>query len=103
TPLQDVHVQPRCVRELQEEELVGGDGADRRELAATGQHVKTVEAQPERGVIGAADDAPRVLVGVDESPPRECLVGDAKPTFAGTCGQFVEVFGGKIVVVDRVR
>ena len=43
--------------------------------------MEAVQADAERGMVGALDDPPRVLVVVDVATPRERLVGD--PSAAG--------------------
>ena len=78
-PLEHVHVHRRGVGELQEEQLLAGDVADAGRVGAAGEDVEAVDAQPQRGVVGAAHDLPRPFVGVDEPPPGQRLVGDPQP------------------------
>ncbi len=102
-PLQHVHPQPWRVGQLEEEQLLAGDDADAGRVAAPRQDVEAVQAQPERGVVGAAHDPPRVVERVDEPAPGECLVGDPQAPLGGAGGQQVQLLGGEVVVVHGVR
>jgi hypothetical protein len=75
-PLDDVHLEPWRVGELQVEDLRAGDHPDAGGIVAAGQHVEAVQAQAQGGMVGAAHDPPGVGVRVDPSPPGQRLVGD---------------------------
>ena len=102
-PLQHVHRHPRRVGELDEEELVAGDLLDSGRIRAAREDVEAVEADAERGMVGALHDPPRVLVVVDVATPRERLVRDPQPASGRALGQLVQLGGGERVVVDRIR
>ena len=102
-PLQHVHGHPRRVGELDEEELLAGDVLDPGRIRAAREDVEAVQADAERGVVGALDDPPRVLVVVDVATPGERLVGDPQAVGGGALGQLAQLGGGQRVVVDRVR
>ena len=102
-PLQDVHVHVRGVGQLQEEQLLAGDVGDPGRVGATGEDVEAVDAEPERRMVGAADDLPGPLVGVDEACPRERLVAEAEAALAGALRELVQLLGDAVVVVEGVR
>jgi hypothetical protein len=98
-PLEDVHVQVRGVGELEEEQLLGRDDADRGDVGPAREDVEAVEAQAEVRVVGAADDPPGPVEGRDVAAPGEGLVGDAHAVVGGAFGEEVQVLGGQVVVV----
>jgi hypothetical protein len=102
-PLQHVHGHVRGVGQLQEEELLAGDVGDAGRVGAAGQDVEAVHAQPERRMVGSADDVPRPFVGVHEAAPGERLVADPQPPLAGSRRQLVQLPGNSVVVVQGVR
>ena len=102
-PLQHVHVHVRRVGQLQEEQLLARDVADAGGVAAAGEDVEAVDAQPQRRVVGAAHDLPRPVVGVDVPAPRQRLVRHAHTARRGPLGQHVQLLGDAAVVVDGVR
>ena len=55
-PVQDVHREPRRIRELQEEYLVTGNLRDARGIVAERKRVKTVECDAEVRMIGCLHD-----------------------------------------------
>ena len=81
-PREHVHREQRRVRQLHEEDLLGRDRLDRLGSVALGEDVEAVEADADARVIRHAHDARRLLVAVDEAPPRERLVGDAHAVLA---------------------
>jgi hypothetical protein len=68
-PLQQIHLDGGRVRELDEEDPVGRNGADRVRVELASQGVETVEDQADGRVVGAADDLPGVAVVVDVAAP----------------------------------
>ncbi len=98
-PLEDVHVQVRGVGELEEEQLLGWDDADRGNVGPPREDVEAVQAQAEVRVVGAAHDPPGPVEGRDVAAPREGLVGDAHAVGGGAFGEEVQVLGGQVVVV----
>ena len=102
-PLQHVHVHVRRVGQLQEEQLLARDVADAGGVAAAGEDVEAVDAQPQRRVVGAAHDLPRPVVGVDVPAPGQRLVRHPHAARRGPLGQHVQLLGDAAVVVDGVR
>ncbi|GAA1690228.1 hypothetical protein GCM10009830_42330 [Glycomyces endophyticus] len=98
-PLEDVHVEAGRVGELEEEQLLGRDDADRGGVGAAGEYVEGVEAQAEVRVVGAAHDPPGPVVGRDVAAPGEGLVGEAHAVVGGALGEEAQVRGGEVVVV----
>ena len=93
----------RRVGELQEEDLLARDRVDRGQVGAAGEDVERVQAGAERGVVGGLDDPPRVVVLADVPAPGQRLVGDLQAALVGAVGERVQLLGGELVVVDRVR
>ena len=102
-PREHVHGQERGIRQLDEEDLVGGDGLDRLGVVALRQDVEAVEAQADAIMVGEAHDASRDLVAVDESPPRERLIGDAHTEPLGEVAQLAQLGGGELLVAAARR
>jgi len=48
-PLQHIHGELRRVGELDEEQLLGGNGGEPSRIPTAGQHVEAVQAQAQRG------------------------------------------------------
>jgi hypothetical protein len=96
------HVYSRGVGQLQMKDLCSWYDADARRVRLPREHVEAVETQSEGGMVGVADDPPGVRVRVDVSAPCQRLVGDAQATPSGLVGKLVQLFGGKLVVVDAV-
>ena len=92
-PLQQVHVHARRVGELDEGHAVGGDRADRVAGQAARQDVPAVEDQPDRGVVGAAHDLPRVAVVGDVAAPGQRLEPDLDAEAAGDVAHRAQVLG----------
>ena len=69
-PLEHVHRDHRRVGELEEEDLLAGDLADRGRVAAAREDVERVEAGAEVRMVGQLDDPPGVAVVVDVRCPR---------------------------------
>ncbi|CAB4902540.1 unannotated protein [freshwater metagenome] len=101
-PLQDVHRQLRGVGQLQEEQLLLGDGGEAGRVAAARQHVEGVQAQAQSRVVDGADEVPAVVPGGHVGAPGQRLVGDPEPALAGQLGGGVQLGGQLVVVGDRV-
>jgi hypothetical protein len=54
-------------------------------------------------MVGAADDLPGPLVGVDEPAPGQRLVADPEAPLTGADGELVQLLGDAVVVVEGVR
>ncbi len=90
------------VGELDEEEAVGGDGADRGGVDAAGEGVEAVEDEADGGMVGAADDLPGVAVIVDEAAPGESFVADAQAAAGGARAEGGEIVGGAVDAAEGV-
>ena len=83
-PLQDVHRQARRVGELEEEDPLAGDVADRRRGRCPRERMwKESRQVPSAGWSAARDDPPGVVVVADVAAPGERLVGDAQAALGG--------------------
>lgn len=98
-PLQHVHRHQRRVGQLQEEDLLAGDVLDPLGIGTARQDVKTVQARPERGMVGGLDDAPGMVVRTDVAAPRQRLVRDADAEPLGQFGEPPQLERGQRVVV----
>ena len=96
-PLQQAHVEPRRIGELDEEELV----EPARPIAAR-EHVEGVDARADGGMARSLDDPQGVLVRVDVPAPGERLVRDPDAAAGRALRQFAQLLGDERVVVDRV-
>ena len=64
--------------------------------------MKAVEHNPEVVAIGGAHDLPGGGPVLHPAPPGERLIADPHAVLAGEIGQFGEVAGGALAIVDRV-
>src|SRR5687768_2810218 len=95
TPLQDIHRQAWCVRELQEEDLLARDVADTRRVVAAREDVEAVETGSEGGMVRVRHYLPRMTIGVDVRSPSQRLIRDPQSTRVRTFGKSVELSGEK--------
>ena len=102
-PREDVHGQERGIRQLDEEDLVGGDRLDRFRVVALRQDVEAVEAHSDAIVVGETDDAGGHLVAVDEATPRERLIGDPHAEPLGEIAQLAQLGGGELLIAAARR
>ena len=102
-PLQHVHVHPRRIRDLHQENAVARDRTDRLEIGVAGEDVEGVEHQPDRRMIGAAHDLPGVAIVVDVPAPGERLETDAHAALGGAFAKLVEIGGGPVDAAERCR
>ena len=100
-PVKQIHFNLRRIRELQKENSVSRDRADRVRWNLAGQRVKAVENQPDIGVIGAADDFPGIAVVPDMLAPGQGLVADAQAALGGADAEFGEILGHAINATER--
>ena len=99
---QRVHGERRRIGDLHERDLLGRQGGDRLDRIAADADVKAVEHNPEIVAIGGAHDVPGRGPVLHPPPPGERLVADPHAVLAGEIGQFGEVAGGALAIVDRV-
>ena len=99
---QRVHDERRRIGHLHEGDLLGRQGGDRLDRIAADADVKAVEHNPEVVAIGGAHDVPGRGPVLHPPPPGERLVADPHAVLAGEIGQFGEVAGGALAIVDRV-
>ena len=65
------------------------------------ERVEAVEDEAHGGMVGPADDLPRVAVVVDEAPPGERLVADAQAPRRGPFAELAEIIRGAIDAAQR--
>jgi hypothetical protein len=82
-PLEVVHLQPRSIRQLHDEDLARVDLGKRLDRHVTDERVKAVEDDADRGVIDRPHDLPGLPLIPDITTPGECLVADAQATGCG--------------------
>ncbi len=93
----------RRVGELDDEDAVAGDGADRLDIDPPGQGVEGVEDQPDVRMVGAPDDLPGVAMVADVPAPGERLVADAQATFRRQLAELLEIVGGPVDAAECGR
>jgi hypothetical protein len=101
-PRQEVHLEPRRVGHLHEEDAVLRHGADGREVGAPRENVEAVEHEPHRRMVGAPDDLPSVAIVVDVPAPRQRLERDAQAPPRRTLAEFAEIGRGAVDAPQRV-
>src|SRR5579864_159395 len=79
-PGEHIEVKLRRIRELNQENAIRRDCRDGVDGKAWRKRVETVEDDPDRWMIGAANDFPGVAVVVDVASPRQRLEADAQAT-----------------------
>ncbi len=102
-PRQQVHGEPRRIRDLDEGDALARHVGDRRRVAAERQRMEAVEHQAEMRVRRLRDQPPGMLPRADPGAPGERLVADAQAPACRALGERVELGGGARVVVDRLR
>src|SRR5262249_38713067 len=102
TPRDDVHLQPRRVRELHERDLVGRDRPDRSEWRLAREDVEAVEGQSNRWMVGPAYHLPGVAVVVDVAAPGQRLEAEPDAALGSAFAEFVEIGGGAVDATLRV-
>ena len=95
-PIEQVHVDQRRVRQLDDEDLFLGDRADRVDIDLAGQRMEAVEDKADIGVIGAPDDFPGVAMVIDVPAPGERLIADTQAALGSPFAEFMEIRGGTI-------
>ncbi len=99
---QRVHDERRRVGHLHEGDLVRRQSGDRLDRIAADADMKAVEHNPEIVPVGGADDVPGGGPVLHPPPPGERLVADPHALLAGEIGEFSEVAGGALGIVDRI-
>jgi hypothetical protein len=102
-PGEVIHIEQRCIGDLDEKDAVLGDGADRPQIGAADEDVECVEDKADRGVVGAPHHLPGIAVIVDVPPPGERLESDAQAPFCRAFSEFVEIRGGAVNPAERIR
>jgi hypothetical protein len=90
-PGEVVHVDLRRVGDLDEEDAVARDRADRAEIGAAREDVKRVEHEPDGGMVGAAHRLPRVAIVVDVAAPGERLEADAQAALRRALAELAQI------------
>src|SRR6185503_17491726 len=101
-PRQRVHVEPRCIGEMDEEDTVAGDRLQRLEFKLAREGMEAVDDESHGRMIGAADDFPSVAIVVDVAAPGERLKADAQAAPGCALAEFAEVGGGAVYAAERV-
>ena len=99
-PLEQVHVQPGGVGDLEEADAVAGDVGQRGTVVATREQVEGVDGQGDRGVVGADHGLPRLADPVDVPSPGECLEGHGHAGLGRDLADAVQLLGAEVEVVD---
>ena len=102
-PRNHIHVEPRRVRKLDQDDLVAGNRADRLEIGLPRKDMEAVERQPDRRVVGAAHHLPGVAVVADVFPPRQRLESDADAALLRPLAKLVKVRRRAVDPAERVR
>ena len=102
-PGQHVETKLRRVRKLHQKYLVRRNRLYRGNRKCRRQRVETIENDPNRLVIGAADDLPGVAIVVDVTSPGERLEADAHAMRSRKFAQGVEIRRGAINSPERGR
>ena len=101
-PREHVHGEERSIRELDEEDPVGRDRLDRFGIVTLRQDVEAVQAHAYAIVVAETHDAGGRFVAVDESTPRERLIGDPDIEPLGEIAQLTQL-GGRELLVPAAR
>ena len=102
-PGQHVHLEPRRIGELHEEDLLARHLGEAGRVVAERQGVEAVDDQPERRVVDRAHDVPGLPPQRDVAAEGERLVADAQAAPGGALGDGGEVGRGPRGIVDRGR
>ena len=89
--VKEVHLNPRSVRKLNEEQLIAWDGADRADVQFTGERVERVEDQTDVGMIRTTHDFPGVTMIVYVLSPGERFVANRQIATRRPLAQLREV------------
>ncbi|MCY1233727.1 hypothetical protein D9M72_462820 [compost metagenome] len=92
-PIEQIHVDQRSIRKLDDEDFLLRDRADRIDLDLARQGMKAVENEAYARVIGAPDDLPGIAMVADMAPPGERLVTDAQVPLRRPLAEFAKVGG----------
>ena len=92
-PVEQVHLDERRVSQLDDEDAIAGDGADRLDIDPPGERVEGVEDQPDVRMVRAPDDLPGVAMVADVPAPGERLVADAQAASRRQLAERLEIVG----------
>src|SRR6185312_9937182 len=98
-----VEVELRRIRQLHQEDLVGGDGPDRGRRRRPRERMETVEDDADRLVIGAPHDLPSVAIITHMPPPGERLEADAQVPLGRQFAKRMEIRGSPVDAAQRSR
>src|SRR5262245_26780874 len=102
-PIQDIHLQPRSVRQLNEKNAIARNRVQRLEIRLAGVSVKAVENKPDRRVVGAPDDFPGIAIIVDVTPPGERLEANAQAALRCPFAKLVKICRTAVYAAKGVR
>src|SRR5215216_2157777 len=101
-PREVIHLELRCVGDLDEEDAILRDRSHRAEIGLADEGMKRVEHETDRWVVGSADHFPGVPVVVDVAPPGERLIPDAQPPRRSALAELMEVSCRAVDAAERV-
>ena len=102
-PRQVIHLEFRRVGHLNQKDAIRRNGLDRREIGLARKHVKGIQHQTERLVIGAPHDLPGIAVIVHVPAPRQRLKSHAQAAARGPLGKFAQVGRRPVDAAQRIR
>ena len=95
-PIEQVHLDPGCIRKLHEKDLVAGNAADAVRAQLPPERVKAVDDQSDAWMVRAPHDLPCIPMVVDMGAPGQRLEAYAQSVFDGRVAQGIQVAGGTV-------
>ncbi|OIQ70153.1 hypothetical protein GALL_482380 [mine drainage metagenome] len=102
-PIQQVHRDQRRIRQLHEKDLVARNAPDRIRINAAPEGMKTIQNNPNIGVIGAPHHLPRIAVIVDMAAPSQRLKPNPQAAFRRTLAEFAQVIRRAVDATQCLR
>ena len=90
-PLQQLHVEPGCIGNLDQKQFLRPDVADTARRDAARKGVEGIEDQADCRMIGVAHQCPCLAMVVDVQSPRQCFIADLEPACGGAVAQLMQV------------
>jgi hypothetical protein len=100
-PEEEVPVEERRVRDLHQTDAVAGNAADGIRVDLPRERVIGIEDEADCGVVGAADDLPRVAVVGDVPASGERFVADPQSALSRPLSELAEIVGRAINSAER--
>src|SRR4029453_5506946 len=102
-PIQDVHLQPRSVRQLNEKNAIARDRLQRLKVRLAGVSMKAVGKKPAGGGGGASHDFPGIAIIVDVTSPGERLEANAQAALRCSFAKLVKIRRAAVYAAHGVR